>query len=302
MLSQENAQKASISNKAGQIERFIKEIKIGDVIISVDSNTIAVGTVTSEPYKDENPVYLKDDPDNNLAFKLRRKVKWGIPYIKEHVPIKVQSSLGSSQTVFSIHEHWRALNHWISVIFIKDDSVYFSTKIKQRDNIKNFYVMKYAETLNYIEALSEVIAVCYNSEHYDNSVENINKELEDTYTKLIQNDELVLTTQQMFMSPGDIWGKLNGRPAKLVAYAMAIASLFNIGIVFAGDELKKIEENIQPHIEVAMAYISDKQKFDAVKQNLSLEIPTPQEKELNLSENKDEDLFPGNKPASFTAQ
>lgn len=80
-LIENNEQPASASNKAGQVFRFINEMSIGDYIITLSSNRIVVGTITSQPYKSiDNVTILNDDGSTNetlMHYSLRRDVIWG---------------------------------------------------------------------------------------------------------------------------------------------------------------------------------------------------------------------------------
>ncbi len=40
---------ASVTNRTGQVLRFIKDISIGDYVMTMDSKRIAVGVITSDP-------------------------------------------------------------------------------------------------------------------------------------------------------------------------------------------------------------------------------------------------------------
>ncbi|EAT6551275.1 hypothetical protein E5460_10095, partial [Salmonella enterica] len=72
---------ASASNKAGQVLRFINEMSVGDIIITLDAKRIIVGKITSNPYKDIESVTLLNvdgiTDEKLLKFSLRRNVEWG---------------------------------------------------------------------------------------------------------------------------------------------------------------------------------------------------------------------------------
>ncbi|WP_235204903.1 hypothetical protein [Pectobacterium brasiliense] len=153
---------ASASNKAGQVLRFINEMSIGDIVITLDARRIIVGKITSDCYKNIDKITLKN-PDGttnekSLKFSLRRNVKWGKTQLREKLPLAINNSFRANQTVFSANDHWKELNHWLSVAFISDGDAYISSRIEQTNGINNLDIAQYATIINKIEAIAETIA------------------------------------------------------------------------------------------------------------------------------------------------
>ncbi|EFA4247150.1 hypothetical protein C6V37_003247, partial [Escherichia coli] len=96
-----------------------------------------VGRIISGPYKDmENVTLLNVDGTTDeklLKFTLRRKVEWGKTQFRDKLPLAINNSFRANQTVFSANEHWKELNHWLSVAFISDNEAYISSRIEQTE-------------------------------------------------------------------------------------------------------------------------------------------------------------------------
>lgn len=80
-LIKEKSSKASATNKSGQVYRFVTEMKVGDVIISLDESNILTGVITSDAYKDSSQKVIRGIDDSivgePLTYSLRRNVSWG---------------------------------------------------------------------------------------------------------------------------------------------------------------------------------------------------------------------------------
>ncbi len=85
----------SMNQNVGQINRFLNEMKIGDIIISpFNDNRLLVGTITSDLYYEK---------DNTSPYPWRRKVKWFPDNIDRHtLSVPLQNTLRSSLTCFRV--------------------------------------------------------------------------------------------------------------------------------------------------------------------------------------------------------
>lgn len=273
---------ASASNKAGQVLRFINEISIGDIVISLDAKRIIVGIVASNAYKEVSDVSLKNvdgtTSDLLLKFSLRRKVSWGKTQFRNNLPLAINNSFRANQTVFSANEHWKALNHWLSVAFISDGDAYISSRIEQKEGINNLDIAQYAIIINKIEAIGETIA---NKIHSNQQENDLLKLFESTYNELRKNRTFTVTTQQVFLSPGDLWAKSSGNRNKSLIIISAFLLMFNIEPSFANSADQNFIDNHREAITTMVNKIKEDESFTEVKNGLALNIP-PQK----IDENK----------------
>lgn len=270
---------ASASNKSGQVLRFINEMSIGDVIITLDAKRIIVGKITSNPYKDiENITLLNVDGTTDeklLKFSLRRKIEWGKTQFRDKLPLAINNSFRANQTVFSANEHWKELNHWLSVAFISDDDAFISSRIEQTEGINNLDIAQYSIIINKIEAIAQTIA--------DNDNSNLDNEglidlFESTYKELRKSRTFTVTTQQVFLSPGDLWAKTSGDRKKSLLVVCTFLIMFNIEPSFADDNDKLFFENNQASISLLIDKVKHDENFEEVKNGLALKVP---EQKLN---------------------
>jgi len=94
-----------VSQNAGQIFRFINDIKIGDIVITPFSNNfLLVGEVKSE-------IYL--DIDETSLYSLRKKVEWFPSKLdRTTLSISLQNTLRSSLTVYTLRNPREILEHY----------------------------------------------------------------------------------------------------------------------------------------------------------------------------------------------
>ena len=264
---------ASASNKAGQVLRFINEMSIGDVIITLDAKRIIVGKITSDPYKDVDSATLINvdgsTDEKVLKFSLRRKVEWGKAQFREKLPLAINNSFRANQTVFSANEHWKELNHWLSVAFISDGEAYISSRIEQKDGINNLDIAQYSIIINKIEAIAETIVNSGNL----NDDKQLLAIFEETYKELRKYRTFTVTTQQVFLSPGDLWAKTSGSRTKSLLVICTFLVMFNIQPTFADKNDEMFFENNYDSISLLINKVKDDESFEEVKHGLALKVP-----------------------------
>ncbi|WP_444900303.1 hypothetical protein ACJJIX_00515 [Microbulbifer sp. VAAC004] len=291
MLSSKKMTGSQIGNVYGQIKRFLHEIQINDIVITVDSHHVMAGRVLSDVYYDENHMIIGgDDPSERRSiceYKLRRKVVWGSKQYKDAVPFVLANSLRNSSTVFEVSSGTKAsiLNHWLTPLHIKGDTLHLSSRIEAKRAIGNRPVTRFSSILDQLEILSKNISDCLESG------ENISVDKFEIYKNKICDYEYVLTTQQAFMSPGDHFIQLSGRECQLKVFALLFASLFGVSVVFADDGLNDISEKDRREISLISAKINESENFDEVKGELELKLKGQDKKVLNAKRDID-DIFP----------
>lgn len=293
--AREGLTKYSIASNFSQAYKFIFDMNIGDLIFTIGGGDIVAGVITSDAYISEEPISLGEDANvkgkNDLNFKLRRNVDWGRAYSREKIPLAVRRSFMANQTVFSAAEHVKYIYHWLNVIFISDGVVYTSSKINQTEDIHHYSVTKFSETLNSLEALATLV-----EEQYFEGGVNEHIDISDVLTKLnklAENETLNLTTQQLFMSPGDYWTGFTGKTkVSIVAFTIAVCCLFNVSPVFASVEEQTIANEIYIPISEAVGKIQDKNNMELVMRKLELAFPEQNKRIVNKTDEINKMKFP----------
>nr|VVV04469.1 hypothetical protein AW0309160_01864 [Aliivibrio wodanis] len=313
--------KGSVTLRLSQVTKFVHDIKCGDVVISIGKDNIAAGVVTSDAYYSDTPIIVRNADDSpmgdNLEYVLRRNIQWTKKQSKKSIPYALQKSLKANQAVFSINEHWRAINHWLNVFFIKDESIYFSSRIEQTENINNFDVAQYSILLNKIEAFTKNLSKKIEDNVDLSSIDEdwIRHEISESYAQMLRERDFTLTTQQSFMSPGDFFGELKCPRIQRIIYTAVFASIMNVTVAYAEEDLN-IVANHQQIIDSSAAIIKDEAQFDQIKDSLKLRVPKSSDTvvpravdtedtetdEGTLTHPEEDDDFPDDEPASFSAQ
>lgn len=94
-----------VNQNAGQVYRFINDIKIDDIVITPYSdNRLLVGKVTSEVYYEK---------DTTSRYYLRKKVEWFSNSLDRQIlSIPLQNTLRSSLTVYTLSNGNEILKHY----------------------------------------------------------------------------------------------------------------------------------------------------------------------------------------------
>lgn len=117
-----DAKKNSKANNVGQLNRFVNETKVGDIIVFRKDSGIHIGRVTSDYFWNTDD--YGDDPD----YKNVRKVEW-----LKHVSTDIFSqdflnSLGSAMSYFSLTKYYNVIQAVIDDSYLEDYAFYKNLK------------------------------------------------------------------------------------------------------------------------------------------------------------------------------
>lgn len=132
-------------SKSYQLDRFLRKIEIGDIAITLNSNTIAVGRIKSKPYIDKN------DKKLNNKIIIRRDIEWGPTIPRKKLPYDLQNSLKANLTVFNINKYAIDLYHSIFPFFVRQGDLHASININTSEQIKSEDIANLFSTINGIE-------------------------------------------------------------------------------------------------------------------------------------------------------
>lgn len=210
--------KATVSNLANQVNTFISELNYGDLILTLDADSVAVGRVSGTAYCEEKGVELTMGKRVSvMPFQLRRQVVWGPKLEREKLPYPIEASLKAHQTVFCLDNHWEILYHYLFPIFRDQGHVYFSTNINQHKDIDSYSVSQLLGLFSDIEAIVKT----FDSVHPET--------FEDLIRRFRSESSYSLTCKAAFMSEGHIWTKLGlskTEGKRLLYFLVAWAALF----------------------------------------------------------------------------
>lgn len=259
--------KATVSNMANQVSSFITEIKSGDLILTLDTNQVAVGRISSDAYCDTKGIEIRNGKRVSvMPFQLRRQVVWGPSLDRKQLPYSIEASLKAHQTVFSLDGHWEILYHFLFPIFRDQEHIYFSSNIDQQKDINSYSVSQLLGLFSDLEAIVKVFDPV-RSETY-----------EELISRFRSDHNFSLTCKAEFMSKGHIWTKLGlskSEGKKLLYFLVAWGTLF--GHVKFADVFEIDVGIITPEIraQISKQVLDAIAKRDAndVKDKLKLNIP-----------------------------
>ncbi|TMO04304.1 hypothetical protein CWB60_16735 [Pseudoalteromonas sp. S327] len=294
ILTDEEARKesAQITSAVTQVKTFINDLKVGDVVITLNSSKVLVGTIKSDAYIEEGDLkaLLIDGSGYSskiLKYKLRRNVEWESPRNRETIPKPIKPSLGPSQTLFSISEDNSELfTHWLYSIFLQNGRLYFSTKIDQRNKISQFNVTEFQRTIQKLELLATKIA----SKDFDGNLFN---EIEEQYIYSGIHNEFSLVTKNSFLSPGNIWSDVGGEATKLAVFAVLLGGLFGVNVE-ASEEFTE-EQKVAINQTVKEMKETGKGNFDVFQASIKASLDKPNKSIKQVSE----DTLDGKKEITF---
>lgn len=268
-----------------QIETFIADMNVGDVVFTLSGDVVVPGVIISSPYFDSVPF----SQENNGGFHIRRHVAWGDPIRKRDVPLAIQKSFNAYQAVFSLGDKSEEVLHWLMSFFITDNTFCTSLRIEQAEAIRHHTLKQLSELVDRVQVISLLIGEDFQGEYTNDFVQS-------QMDRFSETGELSLTAQQMLMSPGDVWLRFQTQNRRAgLAFLLIMGAVFQQNVAFASAEDNRVGQELLPIIqdkaEVAMSGLN----FDRVTQSLELHVkrqnrrfvnanPTNREQQINFPE------------------
>src|SRR5690606_24240312 len=125
--------RGSITSHANQVRAFSSEIKVNDLVVTLDSRSLMVGRVSGNAFIEKKGIKIEyaNGHTSEMNFLLRRPVDWGPRMRRADVPAALEMTLLAHQTVFNLDTYWQAIYHLMYPVFSFRDTLYFSTLISQ---------------------------------------------------------------------------------------------------------------------------------------------------------------------------
>jgi hypothetical protein len=213
------------ASHVNQVKRFISEISLGDLVVTVDSRHLIIGRVIGNPYISRDSVFLRStdersarrDPESPMRYQLRRKIAWGPMMRRKDLPYSTSNSLFAHQTVFNFDKYWETVYHLLYPAFTAEDEFFFTINIKETKPLNNYAVTQLFALLTEFEILSRST---------DKDVRALSFE---QFLQGIEPSDMLLSTQAGFMSKGSVRGRIPLDGEAIGRYATALALLLTGG-------------------------------------------------------------------------
>lgn len=265
---------SQITKKVSQIKTFISEMSVGDIVFTLDSDRVLIGTIKSEPFVEDTPIIAHDKKGHpsSLYYKLRRDVEWEHPKPRQDIPFMVRSSLVANPTVFSLESHKLMLNHWLFSLFRQDDKIYFSTQLGSEHGISQFHVTEFQRIIQKLELITDKI---------DNKEINCQTVFDDEFFSKIESlyiekglkSEFTLTTKNVFMSPGNIWSEMIASEAKAAIFTALLSASFGLSAETVNDD--NLSPEINDVIKNITVNLNSKSHFESLRSKIDANLDKP---------------------------
>lgn len=239
--------RATLTSHISQVQQFCTDMKIGDLLVTVDSRSVAVGRVSGYVFLDRTPIDLSTDEykDVPMRYQLRRPIVWGPSFARRELPLPMERVFRSHRTVFEVTKFWDYIYHLLYPAFVYKDELHLTLRLQQDESIRNKDVLS-------------VLSILQDFERH--AAELADDPIIDT-----------LTVRAGFFSKGDIWPRLTAKEKKCVFY-LALAT-----VLLGGGEIGPLKLNgLGPLVKDVMAaaeeIISRHEGREAL-QNMQIQIP-----------------------------
>lgn len=253
-LSDDPENKMSAANRESQVNKFITEIGVGDLVVTINSSHIAIGFCVSDAYVDETVLINRIDRGRNppkievLDYKLRRGISWGRPIERELVSASLRKPLLARNTVSCLDEHWDKVYTLAYPFFIRDNTIYFSNRIDKQGPIGTRSMCALLDSIVCAQLVADAI---FTGLAPGRSIKDL---LDNDCYELGVEERLM--SQAEVMSPGYLHHKIKGllgvNPEK---YTAILILLLSIG-------LSGCDADTQGLIEKANSLVSSLQQND----------------------------------------
>lgn len=268
----EEYEKKKVGNVKSQIEKFIHEIKAGDTIVSLDSNTVAVGIASGEVYFDSTPIVIEhlDNTRSELKYNTRLPVQWEHQFKRKELPLAVRNTLQAHQTVFTLDKHWTFIYHLIYPLFADSKNLYISNYIHQKSDVSSHAMGQLMAFYSDIESVlfgkTREQKLAFDALNFEKLLNLFESE----------NSPRYLSFKTEVFSEGPVWWKA---PLKYIDdYRRAMIVITVIGALFGGDiGPLKFPGLITPEMrEKVLDFVlkrMEKHEIQKAKEELQLDIP-----------------------------
>lgn len=200
--SADNPEKnTSTESRINQVTSFTTKINVGDLMLSLNKESIVIGVCTSDAYIKHNTLtFTTTTPSgktrtDTLNYKLRRDVSWFNPISRQLVGSSLRKPLLARKTLSNLDDHWDKIYSLIFPIFTRGNHTYFSNRINSTDKVGTRSISRLLEYVADTQIIADAILRSEFNEEFLHSI----LESED----ISAHDRSV--SQAEFMSPGNLY-------------------------------------------------------------------------------------------------
>lgn len=281
--------KRQLSSNYNQILKFVKEMNVGDLVLTPVFGRVLIGRITGGAQINKEVISVitdeKKDTSIDMEHNLRRPVEWGPTVRRATFPISITRSLRANQTVFNIDDHWEALHHLIYPIFQKGNQTYVSFRVERPGDIDNYSVSRFLNFLSETEVFAEYLLTGHNWD---------NKNFNEYFIDSLAERAMSFTIKAQFMSEGEIDGSFKSEVLRYISSVLPNKTAKNLIIgscicfaLFGMEDIGYpgiIDKDTKQAIVNFVLERWEKNHGEAVKQNLMLQMPNYNTKFLEKSE------------------
>lgn len=191
------------TNHVNQALHFVYDASEGDIVLSVDHGTIAIGTITSDAYFEKKQLYVPTARGKNKEISmnsfLRRSVKWAGYLKRTELPFNLYRGITAQQTFYSLDEYQDEIYSMVSPFVIRDNQLTTNLLIKNPDSISTYHYALLTRAFLKAEFISRKLDLISTAD----SVEQIEQMFED-----FCRTEVTSSLKAEFASPGWTTNKL----------------------------------------------------------------------------------------------
>lgn len=147
---------------AGQIKRFVEDIKKGDIVLIPNANSerIAFGEVLEDDVyiydESQFEAYMNDsDCDSKLIIKKRRKVRWIKSVKRKDIDPYLYKIIYSHTAIVDANPYEVFIDRTLSPLYIKNGKAYLRYKVNQKKDVSGIdisgFVYNSINLLDYVE-------------------------------------------------------------------------------------------------------------------------------------------------------
>ncbi|MDG2662393.1 hypothetical protein P7M31_16105 [Vibrio parahaemolyticus] len=264
---------SQISNKTNQLNRFLNEMNIGDIVISINDTSMMAGIVTSDTYYSSVALAPSDSTSNvHCEFLLRCNVRWGRVKPRGLMPTELEKAFRFTGSVmqFSLEEQIKALNHWLYPVHMTEEEVCCTLRINSREDLSNHQLTRLSKFLDDLE-----LVTAYFETSFSESAELSLEELLQFIDMNRADFSYTLKAQHLFMSPGHQFIQLPGSNNRKYLYA-ALLNLLLSNETLAFENLPSGFEQINnAPVQQIMRSYREHSEIASLQESLRVDLSQP---------------------------
>ncbi|CAH1540048.1 hypothetical protein WMQ67_09830 [Vibrio harveyi] len=267
---------SQISNKTNQINRFLMNMSIGDIVLTVNDGFLMAGRITSQAYYGTLGLALATERDSSVptycSFELRRNITWGRPKPRGLMPIELEKAFRYTGSIMQLttDEQIKAINHWLFPVHFHGDEVRCTLRISSLNSLSNRKLTKLSSFLDDVELMSDYVERALMNQE-DINIRQLLRFMEDNADSF----DYALKAQHLFMSPGHQYIQLEGGRLKGFIYAALLVGLLSSEAVAIENVPPELARLNSPEIQQVINDFREEIDVGSLQDSLIVNLSTP---------------------------